>query len=83
MVQTTIFLEPDSASAPCHLELGRLYARRGAVKDAVRHFTHHLALERDHVSGQAHVGEPEQVRERLAHLVHDAHGPVLVLLDRW
>lgn len=37
----------DSASARCHLELGRLYARRGVVKDAVRHFTHHLALERD------------------------------------
>jgi hypothetical protein len=37
----------DSASSRCHLELGRLYARRGAVKDAVRHFTHHLALERE------------------------------------
>jgi hypothetical protein len=35
----------DTSQARCHLELARIYARQGARRDAIKHFTHHLALE--------------------------------------
>ena len=38
-------LSHDTSSARCHLELARIYARWGSTQDALRHFTHHLALE--------------------------------------
>lgn len=38
-------LRLDTSQPRCHLELARIYARRGAIRDAMKHFTHHLALE--------------------------------------
>jgi serine/threonine protein kinase len=38
-------LRQDKSQPRCHLELARIYARRGARQDAMKHFTHHLALE--------------------------------------
>jgi serine/threonine protein kinase len=38
-------LQHDRSAAQCHLELGRIYARRGARQEALKHFTHYLALE--------------------------------------
>ncbi|MCY1014186.1 protein kinase domain-containing protein [Pyxidicoccus sp. MSG2] len=35
----------DKSQARCHLELARIYSRRGAIRDAMKHFTSHLALE--------------------------------------
>ena len=35
----------DTSQARCHLELARIYSRRGAIREAMKHFTHHLALE--------------------------------------
>ncbi|QSQ28156.1 protein kinase [Pyxidicoccus parkwayensis] len=37
----------DPSQPRCHLELARIYSRRGAIRDAMKHFTHHLALEPD------------------------------------
>ncbi|WP_223758717.1 serine/threonine-protein kinase [Myxococcus sp. RHSTA-1-4] len=45
-------LQHDRSSARCHLELARIFARRGAIKDAMRHFTHHLALEHEGPSAE-------------------------------
>ncbi|MFP2924947.1 protein kinase domain-containing protein [Pyxidicoccus sp. 3LG] len=42
----------DSSQARCHLELARIYARRGARQDALKHFTHHLAIESDGLSAE-------------------------------
>ncbi|WP_240359787.1 serine/threonine-protein kinase [Pyxidicoccus trucidator] len=38
-------LRHDRSQAQCHLELARIYKRRGNRQDAMKHFTHHLALE--------------------------------------
>lgn len=38
-------LRLDTSQARCHIELARIYARQGARRDAIKHFTHHLALE--------------------------------------
>ncbi|WP_343073347.1 serine/threonine protein kinase [Pyxidicoccus fallax] len=45
-------LRHDRSSARCHLELARIYARRGAIRDAMKHFTHHLALEHEGPSAE-------------------------------
>ncbi|WP_240360002.1 serine/threonine-protein kinase [Pyxidicoccus caerfyrddinensis] len=45
-------LRLDTSQARCHLELARIYARRGAIRDAMKHFTSHLSLESEGPSAE-------------------------------